>query len=408
MFMQPRAFAFLISAILIAVWPTEHRSSAWQENWFIQQTCLETTTPPANWSFDGTIIMRGNYGIHAYKREWETPHVVVFLDPDKSLRGGALSPDGNWYAYPWGDLVITASYNAITTLQELRVHSTHNAIEYIIPVSGETYHGAYFQAHWIDTEHILFDNWRPPYSGPVLVNPFTGNMESWNAYEDAVEFVFPYIYPTSDWAAFVAPYITNSPSREWIWGLFAKKDDTFERLSNPLLGEAYLHPAMMAWSPDNSVFAAQTANTIALFSREGTIIDTIYTFNEADYTYVAPDSVHWSLGGRYITFVLSKDNSWMASTRTWPNYAQIDYGENRLFIIDTQEHSIYDTCLEVGWGLAWSSNADQLALIRAGAGQAPLQILDMETMQLYTVAYHNTDYTLIGNDPQIILGWRED
>lgn len=341
----------LLFVLLFAIFPnTASLQTAEQSSWPVEQNCLGAITPPSNWTFEGRIFLKGNSGVHEYQADWDTPRVAVFLHKDKAMRGGALSPDGNWYAYPWGEFVVTESYNAITSVEELRVHSTLDEHEYSVPVFEEDYHGRFSQAFWINNEQILFYNWREPYTGIVVINPFSGEMEKWEPFVNAVEFlILQYVYPSSDWATVVAPYLpTSASSQTWEWGLFSNDGTQFKRIIELPLGDPYDTDAVMAWSPDSSEFAAYSENAISLFNTQGEVTDTILSLVSSDYPYVALDSIHWSPDGNYITFVLSQDENWTPSNLVWPNYADVDYGRSRLFIADMQNRTVMDTCLEVG------------------------------------------------------------
>ena len=47
--------------------------------------------------------------------------------------------------------------------------------------------------------------------------------------------------------------------------------------------------------------------------------------------------------------------------------------------------------------VAWSPDGTQLALIEAGDGQRTVYVFDLETWELYTVAYHDGS----------VMAWRE-
>ncbi len=380
-------FVFL-STVVISSKPAVRASSGWQ----VKQACLETFEPPADWTFDGTIVMQGNSGIHTYQHGWATPHVSIFLNPQFALREGELSPDGNWYAYPWGEFYITESYNHLTEVEELRVHNTHDDREYSVPYETFGYLGTYIQAQWIDNEHILFEN--------AYINPFSGEMETWKPLENRTfeSTSIPY-YPSRDWSAFVSPRLNVDA-----WSLYILEDGSYKLVSDIPIDTSPV--AVIGWSPDAQKFAAFADHTISLFDLDGTIADTIYTLTE-EYPFAAPDSIRWSSDGRYITFVLTEDDWWKYSYNIGGG-SEYSYGANRLFIADTQEQTVIDTCLEVGWGVAWSPNVNELALVGPNEGQAPLQILDVASWSLYTVAYHGVSYRTAYNDNRVILGWSAD
>jgi len=70
--------------------------------WPVEERCVvESTQPPDDWSFEGTIIATGWAGIHGMNAAWDSPHILAFNDHWIAEGGyGTLSPDGRWYAVP--------------------------------------------------------------------------------------------------------------------------------------------------------------------------------------------------------------------------------------------------------------------------------------------------------------------
>src|SRR5690606_35951618 len=76
----------LISAIAAA-------QEATPEGWEVVQRCVgEPTTPPEGWNYEGTILLWGNYGIHAIQVDWDVPRVVAFIRDQTIFGGAGLSP----------------------------------------------------------------------------------------------------------------------------------------------------------------------------------------------------------------------------------------------------------------------------------------------------------------------------
>jgi hypothetical protein len=120
-----RICPLILTCITLLAFPTTAAQDDDTSGWPVAQRCVgEPTAPPAGWTFEGTILMTGYAGIHAVQADWETPRVVVFLnrdwgESDSDLPGGALSPNGRWYASPYGSRVMERSYNVVTTLNEI-------------------------------------------------------------------------------------------------------------------------------------------------------------------------------------------------------------------------------------------------------------------------------------------------
>jgi hypothetical protein len=67
------------------------------EGWTYERSCLPEapTEPPAYWTFEGTLLYRGQYGIHGYRQGWDTTRVMAFIEPQpgNSTATYSLSPD---------------------------------------------------------------------------------------------------------------------------------------------------------------------------------------------------------------------------------------------------------------------------------------------------------------------------
>ncbi len=120
----------LVSLLLLGA-PVLHAQDATDTpdaGWPVEERCVGAPTkPPKGWSYDGTILMTGYAGIHGVNAKWDTPRVLAKLS-DKDVWGGALSPDGKWYASPYGERFTTES------LQQRKQMKSDNDIMQIHPV----------------------------------------------------------------------------------------------------------------------------------------------------------------------------------------------------------------------------------------------------------------------------------
>ena len=81
---------------LLALWLMISSVSA-QQDWTVVKQCIQPTRASENWSFEGTILLRGYGGVHGVNALWDTPHIVAQIPPVRPY-GVALSPDEFWYA----------------------------------------------------------------------------------------------------------------------------------------------------------------------------------------------------------------------------------------------------------------------------------------------------------------------
>ncbi|HEX2623609.1 MAG TPA: hypothetical protein VHL11_25790, partial [Phototrophicaceae bacterium] len=77
------------------------------EGWTYERACLPDapTEPPSDWTFDGTLLYRGQYGIHGYHQGWDTTRVLSFINdfPNYLVVTSAFSPDLSQYTRAEGD-----------------------------------------------------------------------------------------------------------------------------------------------------------------------------------------------------------------------------------------------------------------------------------------------------------------
>jgi hypothetical protein len=356
--------------------------------WPIEERCIGNhTPPPSDWTFDGTIMMTGRHGVHAYQQDWETPRVVSFVDCIDLSRAG-LSPDQSWYACPQAHRTFHIDTWVIT--EGINVYSTvdyQEAYHYPWQLSYSISHGfPITQMYWLDNSRILYwlDGAERPISGEVVLNPFDRTIVQWEGQlTDIVQF-------GRNGARIVSPDRTRTIVHRPFSGL---EDGLYDVMSGEMLTELDLSwGTSVYWMPDSSHFitgigpSSYTENSLSqlvLFDRDGNVIDIIHTYDEN--TVVGGNSA-WSSDGRYLSFNIGERESY------------IGY----LHIADMQERRIINTCLtEIGSGAAWSPDSTQLALLTPGDGIQSVLVLDIEAYTLHPVARHDTRWS------GAIIGWRE-
>jgi hypothetical protein len=416
-----RKFLRLLPALifLIAAPPTLAEDSGWR----VEERCVGKPIQPApDWTFDGTILLTGNSGIHGVNAAWETPHVLTFLDY-YDLWGGALSPDGTLYASPRGDFTITETYNGITEIDELRIYSVDGQRKYVsLPVDRNQYFFSQYthaQVYWRDNENFVYDHRQ--------FNVLTGEGEEWPtpdyAYDGYPERRFR-IAP--DWIRWI--FWGMNSQRDWVWSLADLTRSQFfletpyigptahageKSIDNRIIGELNI-TTPIAWTHDSTVFVATITDnadiptySLVLYDREGNRIEPI--FHVPDEQQLGWLTVGWSQDSRYFAFVAF--DMYISDGKAYPGIYHNPH--NTLYIADTQDKVIYNTCMAIGDGVAWSSTTDELALIAPGEGLKAVYILDMNDYGLHRVAWHTVDYNVRiyqgGMDAKYgIIGWREN
>jgi hypothetical protein len=153
---------------------------------------------------------------------------------------------------------------------------------------------------------------------------------------------------------------------------------------------------IISWVPDSSFFAAEvdslSSRQLVFIDRTGHITDTV--FEIPDGQRIGPRNTAWSSDRRYFAFVAYENSDFSI-------YINYSY-PNTLYIADTQEHVVFDTCTSIGEGEAWSPDNTMLAVLQPGEGTKYVMILDLKSWSLHPVARHIVEY---GDG---VIGWRAD
>lgn len=375
--------------------------------WTVEQHCVdETMHHPQTWTFEGTILVTGDAGILGVNADWDMPRIVAplkFEQVNTDIVGGALSSDGRWYASPFGDRILTESYNVITTVREIRVYNTsdedRNYTVILAPAIEGIPAGFYIQVYWQDNQWFLFTNG----DGDILINPFTQETQllegfHFNDVYDRFEYYQrPHLAP--DFSLAVGTEYGSSNAQ---WGLYAVPvEDRFS--TEPMLQLDLAGTAIVAWRSDSQMFAAEQTidgeRQLVFINRDGVIDEIVFDLPEGER--VGNNNTAWSSNGRYFAFITFEDLG--------SEYGNYDYwgSPNTLYIADTQNRVVIDTCLSTGIGLAWSPDNTQLAFLAPGEGNQPIFVMDMESFSAYWVANHLVETIGVGENsrPDRVIGW---
>ena len=381
-----RKFLILFGSLVLllvgaAIIHAQEATAVPDAGWPVEERCVSAPTkPPKGWSYDGTILMKGHAGIHGVNAKWDRPHVVVPLGI-KDVQGGALSPDGKWYASPYGRTDRDPkTYDTITSTQEIRVYSTSSSEKYVINIPAAQFsQGDYGQIHWRDNNHFAY---RTSVEQTLLIDPFTGKNEPIEALNSLFGqwLVSIYSYLSYDWTRVV--YRQHTPS-DGDWHIIdLRNGDEPKTLS-------LWYYSIVVWMPDSSHFVAEVDNPsnsdswqkLVLFDQDGNFAETLFN---TDKKYQIRDKA-WSSDGRYLAF--SEDT-----------YVPTHVSDRKLYIADFKQHQIIEPCIKVGVGLAWSPDNSKIAFLNMGEGQQPVEIYVLEAEKVYRVAYHTGS----------VVGWRAD
>jgi hypothetical protein len=327
---------------------------------------------------------------------------MTFGQTDTNIVGGALSPDGRWYASPFGDRVLTESFNVYTTVREIRVYSTSgdDRVYSVIlaPAVEAIPSGFYIQIYWQDNQWLLYSNGE----ADTLINPFTQETRQLSGYHfnDVFDrfdsYQRPHLAPD-----FTLAVGTGGITSDAQWGLYTvPAEDRFS--IKPFTQLDLADTSIVVWRPDSQIFAAEqdieSGRQLVFVNRQGAINDVVFHLPQGERS----NNTAWSLNNRYFAFITFEDSGSQSS--------YYDYWEkpNTLYIADTQEQVVIDTCLSTGIGLAWSPDSSQLAFLAPGEGIQPIFVMDVENFNAYPVANHAVATTGVAENyrPNSVIGWR--
>lgn len=381
----------LLTLLLIAPALTTAQNDT---GWPVIERCVgEPTAPPDDWTFDGTILLRGYAGIHGVNAAWETPRVVAFLrnkdwqGNDMDLPGGALSPNGRWYASPFGSREVTDTWNTITQVNQIRIYDLLEGKVTIRDWPGSTYYGgSNGQIHWLDDQTLIQDTFT---QGTLILNPFSGEVKSWTLLDDLFDV---YVGRGAFFSPDAAQVVYRATEFDSGWYLVNIPQKSIVQANLPIS----LDNTAIVWASDSKrLFAeisSEISHTIAQFDSNGLLIGNI--FNLSNDNRVSSTSLHLSYTSDYLAFV--------EATVDLSVFNMV----GGLYIASLRTQEILDPCIETSGSLMWSPKANQIALQGSNFSHEiiELMIFDLDNWQVYKVANQiNPD-----NFPDEIIGWRAD
>lgn len=353
--------------------------------WPIEQRCVgEPTAPPEGWTFDGTILLKGHYGIHAVRADLDTPYVAAFIDQYQLALGGErLSPDGKWYAVVEGQRFDWAVGLGLTVhTSGIRVISTIQNERYYVPWKSHYFVGNLGivpELYWYDNEHLVYQAKEQTEideipTGAYLINPFSAEVISWEG-----DFFPGLVYMS------VSPNWTQTVYKQGNGWAFTNGEGTKTLIEGG--SEVYA-----TWQADSSQFAVRILrdgqSELSIYDHNGNLTDTVF---KGDILFANADKIRmaWSPDNQYLAFIAREANT------------------NTVHIANVQQRQIVDTCITAD-SLAWSPDSKQLAVLipseeRQGIHfMYPVGIFELESETLHIAAYHAFSHNAR------IIGWRAE
>ncbi len=379
--------------------------------WPVVEQCQpEPISAPDGWSYPGTVLYDGPYGIHGINSSWPTSRVMAFTsgywreNPRRSywlLAGGSFSPDLMHYAAPQGIAYCNAircqgyTTNGIGAIRVFdlsgKAPNQNEAFDwgafYTFEFRGDSSEGP-LQIKWLDNERLVFMTgelyglyWISEDLNPKILNTVTGEVSSWVDKND------PFCLHCSP---------DGSRDLQWTWDQ-GRRLNVLDTSTNTLLQtvdglDVYrVWQDDHMWSPNSSQFVGVRPevdqSTISLYDRDGNLIDVVLEYSRGDSAAVADSYLlepFWSPNGRYLFLEIND----------WPGDG------NTSFLIDTDQKLIRNLCLNTWYPhvIHWSPDSTGYAFM-ASSYAGPIMVYDLER-----------DITVDMNvsTEGSVLGWRGD
>lgn len=348
------------------------------ETWQIEQQCTaKETLPPEGWAFPGVILTSiPDDGVRALRATVGTTYYIAFAG-NAFLQGGALSPDGRWFAFPYGYVQTVATWDLRYIVQEIRVHSTDVVpqLRRRIPWRGIFQTGAVYRPgastdlpvlQWLDNETLAYPQ---------------------GSFEDGLDYV--QVHPFAESLELVpdvsGDYAFRAPDGErgfrldsGLWALFdLTKDALMTRF--PAFNDGL---PLFRWSTDSARFAAMRIEDdlriLSLFDRDGTPLEDVLLFTSEQIL----QHFAWSPNNTQFLFSLYDPQE----------------NEHRLYLGNLETRQIMDTCVLLAndaRSAVWSPDGTHIALMAAHSNFNRFQLYDLESGKRYAVAGYSGE----------IIGW---
>lgn len=348
--------------------------------WPIEERCVgEPIEPPDDWTFEGTIIAEGPFGIHGISFQGDTPYVLAFQDEWIDTGGyGSLSPGGRWYAIPEGYFVddgSTASAAGNVVIENLLIYDlTQRGQALRVP-----WNNVYYWSQGTGTSGF-YDS-----QSPVWLD------------EDTVVYARDDTYyrievPSLEIQAFrwpdglIEPTRTNYTNLSPDWTRIEFGGTLYDAWTGKHIADFYPSGILsdlprVAWHPNSSEFIYQTSTDVAIRNRYGELLELVVNQPE-----------NFTQGG----FLVYSSAYSTGGNTIWMRQVHSPQQGSPLILADRHEQVLWDTCI-TGWVFraAWfSPDGEQVAIL---SQDDELLILEIHAWRLVrTNIYHSGE----------IIGWR--
>ncbi|MBC8100466.1 MAG: hypothetical protein H7Y11_13560 [Armatimonadetes bacterium] len=333
----------------------------------VRQCAADPIATPEGFTFPGVIVsIVPDDGVRALRAETMRTYYIAFAG-ENFIEGGALSPDGAWYAVPAGYIETAATDDIRYKVNELRVYSTaaNPKLTARLGWRATLQYGALTPMQWQDAQTLLFpDGSFLDDAALQVIQPFSGEIQ-----------------PST-----LAKFTHLAP--DGLRGFMPMSDGLtlLDTQTEQALAPFTPSPASVTafrWSPDSAQFVAlretEDARWLALYDRDGVLIADVYDLTRERVLW----NLRWSLDGTHFAF------------SAYDPYRN----ENSMYVVDVAEQRVSDPCVllvnrhdGVGvYGAVWSPDGTQMALLTTQSIEDPnaLQLLDLASGTRYGLGVYS-------------------
>ncbi|MCU0496648.1 MAG: hypothetical protein MUF87_04765 [Anaerolineae bacterium] len=297
----------LVSALVI-VQPIDWTND-WTNTWMNERACVPLVSPaPEDLTFSGALITYDSDGVRAYRAGLPTTYFIAFGGSNFN-EGGALSPDGRWYAVPHGTIQTIATSDVQYRVNELRIYTTGAIpqLRWRLPWSLAAPYPTLPTLHWLAEDTLVygqggfltgFDGYRVDVSDGSMVTD-----DRFRVHALSPDGTRGFLPDADQWR--LVDLTSEIPLADFPRGLETR----------------------FTWSLNSEQFVILTADRVLmLYDRDGRPVETMLT--------LGPDRRLWNL-------------SWVGERHLLFSLYDPYQGRNPLYRVDLTTNTIVDLCVEL-------------------------------------------------------------
>ncbi len=165
-----------VGILLMITMPTMlAQSSEFNNEWLIDEQCIEPSSPPDDWTYDGVIVTQDEAGLHGIRADMDTSYFLAFDNDEQFLVMASFSPDGQWLVIPRGRHIPSQyiiPYYSVLEISDYWIFRVHPNREF---VGNEDFFLTHHfgtespkrRIRWLDNDHFIINFGTTPYAVPL-------------------------------------------------------------------------------------------------------------------------------------------------------------------------------------------------------------------------------------------------